>query len=462
MSEDQVRQQAIAKALEHYLSFDKSGGLRKMTINQIANATVMAHNNISLYFPPKKGSSRTKITTPNPETLEKLLCALDVPRAVFDQKVGEIEAEKKKETPQSSADEPRTMQVDNEAGLLEEDGFLTDAMLLQYYEKEVLNKRVLELLGENLPLTIPAEVDRIFNQKEQTSLTLIPSTEPYSLTIPEKIKSTLDEAVESHQRRREELNKQGITMAHYNSQNLRFSNVEETQDKKINIVLRPVWYKEHHMTNMILDYKSQLPQSCSLREIIHTNNEMPTPWTEVSLANHVGVSMLLLSYEGWLIIPQRSKRQGNSPELNGPSISGALSAKHLPLPISLDQFQPWGEADEELALSSDQITLKQYLGTYVELKRAKPEMSWIAQTSLQFKEIRQRWEDARDRDEAMALHLWDLGVYDWGNLTSCSSEQMETLHKRLKYYLSKGKASLSLKGSLALWMKHLTQNAQES
>ena len=337
---------------------------------------------------------------------------------------------------------------------LEPVGFLSDQELLTFYSDEVSSGRVLKLFGNFLPLTIPKEVADILAPDGQLDkIELIPIEQTYTPITPRGAESNVREGFKINKEYRTQ-NK----ISTYNSANRKFHKIRRSEEGYVTIELCLVNYYDYLKTNMVLDYKSALHANSSLRETIHSQHSISPPWEEASLANHIGVSMLLLSAEGWLIVQRRSSSQGIDRELCGPSVSGALDALHLDGKTSFNDFWPKNEAYEELRISAREISHKQYLGTYVDMKRAKPEMSWIAKSTLEFDSLQSTVanHDAPDSKETEELIYWDLGVYDWENLTTVTPDQLTRIEDRLKFYLTQIPVSLSLKGSLSLWMSQLS------
>jgi len=239
-----------------------------------------------------------------------------------------------------------------------------------------------------------------------------------------------------------------------NEQNLRLVNIIEKQGVAV-LEVQPVEYKYFVHTNLVLDAKPKDKEQ-TLRECLHPDGKLED-LEKSPLANHLGIDILLFTADGSLIMQKRSKKVAFRTEELCSAASGAVSLTDVPTKIILKEMPKLREAFEEIGISKTDVLTDQifFLGITRELIRGgKPEMFFFGKTSLSEKQIKEKWEDARDKWESKKLVFFHLGRIADKNLND-TMEKHKFLSK-IDEFLGKyiDKSSIPLLTSVALWVKY--------
>ena len=194
-----------------------------------------------------------------------------------------------------------------------------------------------------------------------------------------------------------------------NEQNLRLINIIEEQEKVI-LEVQPVEYKYYVHTNLVLDVKSK-EKDQPLRKYLHSGGKLED-LNKSSLADQLGINILLFTADGSLIMQKRSKRVAFRTGELCPAASGWVSLTDVPTTITIEEMPKFREAFEEIGIVKSDISTDQifFLGITRELIRGGTvDMFFFAKTTLSEKQIVEKWEDARDKWESEELTFFHFG-----------------------------------------------------
>lgn len=239
-----------------------------------------------------------------------------------------------------------------------------------------------------------------------------------------------------------------------NEQNLRLVDIIEEQEK-VMLEVQPVEYKYYVHTNLVLDVKPK-EQDQTLRELLHSNGKLED-LNKSSLADLLGINILLFTVDGSLIIQKRSKREAFRTGELCPAASGTISLTDVPTTITLEEMPKLREAFEEIGIIQTDIPKDQifFLGITRELVRGgTADMFFFAKTNLSKKQIEKKWKDARDKWESEKLIFFHFGDIAHGNLNNWMERHgfLCKVDEFIDKY--KDESSIPLLTSVALWVKY--------
>lgn len=191
--------------------------------------------------------------------------------------------------------------------------------------------------------------------------------------------------------------------------------------------------KAHYFDYLATNYAMD---ACGpLRDVVHADRKLEPLETSV-LSNHIGVSGLVFTSDGWLIVPVRaSERVGIWHNMFVASISGATSFDddiRGGLPSTLIR-----EGRDELRLENADFGSITFLGMTRELLRGgKPEAYFAAQLTIPRAIVEQRFAWARDQ--------WEARELQWVRHVSDIVQEFEQM-------------SQSLQASVALWYRYVAE-----
>lgn len=174
--------------------------------------------------------------------------------------------------------------------------------------------------------------------------------------------------------------------------------------------------------------------------------------------NHLGLSALLVTRDGRLIVPERTADVSSYPEMTSPSASGGFEFEDVSRERGPQRGQPdpfrgiLSEIREELAVESSEVDLIFFIGLSRELARGgKPEMFFYCESSVEEQEIELRIRRGEGRDatvENKCRHYYPL--------SGLSSEEQKDLLERIARDTAEGaKPSPPLKMALYFLHRHL-------
>lgn len=312
--------------------------------------------------------------------------------------------------------------------------------ILQYYQAERSNLLQLNFNNEIEYLPQLLEIDNTSQAFGMNQFMFDFNEEVYQL--PESMKDFTSDAYKN-------LTK---TMKYTNGENLRLSNVK-FEDDMYTFETQPVYYQSYMQSNMLMDYKPK--DEKSLRERTHIQGKL-TSFQDSTLANHIGINILVFTPAGYLIMPQRSDKVSYAPLELSASISGAVRTHDIASGQTLDSLAIIREGIEELGLTRNDILYEsiQFLGLTRELIRGgKPEIFFVMKTKLNKNEIEERWKAAQDKWENKKLNFYPFE----STFMSPLQDQLahEKFNKQFSELLEKHGAKMSLPfiTNLALWKK---------
>ncbi len=131
--------------------------------------------------------------------------------------------------------------------------------------------------------------------------------------------------------------------------------------------------------------------------------ELASDWGEAVLANPLGLSCLLTSGDGELVLGRRNSSVAYYPDRVHP-FAGALEPRD-PMDIFAEMRR---ELTEELGLHDSQITSLRCLGIVRDLSIRQPEMIFAAQTTLSTEQLR-RGLDAKEHAQLVGVQAAAAG-----------------------------------------------------
>jgi hypothetical protein len=204
---------------------------------------------------------------------------------------------------------------------------------------------------------------------------------------------------------------------------LRLSGIEESKGQ-LKLMLHPVSYADYVRTHLLID-QAHSPNGNSLRRKLHPDGYLPK-LGESSLADVLGIDILLLTSDGYLVLADRSSGVLTSPCKVGTSVSGTFAPEHLLGRRNiLDMITGggWlkidgmgvvisnGELFTETHLQKHDISEWEFLGVSRDLIRAgQPSMVFFAATKLDHNEIHDRYRNALEKHETAALQFVSADV----------------------------------------------------
>lgn len=172
--------------------------------------------------------------------------------------------------------------------------------------------------------------------------------------------------------------------------------------------LQDAGYFDYVRSNLMMDWQG--PSGC-LRELVHHAGRLPAP--EASpLADALGISVLLVTADGCLIVQRRAPTVMVWPGALGPSAAGMAGPEDFDGAATLADLCPLREAVEELGLPAEAMEdiEPRFLGLTREFVRGgAPELFYAAHLPLSEAELRAASARAEDGDEYTELLFLPLG-----------------------------------------------------
>lgn len=226
----------------------------------------------------------------------------------------------------------------------------------------------------------------------------------------------------------------------YNDPGLRLENISFNSTGKLSFKFVLTSYFDYVVSNLAIS------ESLSIRERPLRKELEPGPilstLSESPCGNITGVSCLVLTSDGWLVVCVRSMDVLTFPGMLGPSASGAMNftdeAHVNPSASIFDKIRL--EIREELGLSSAHLDTILYLGTTRDLEfGGKPEIFFLVGCKATRTELVELQEYARDTHETASIDflrvtnegISDSWLYDEGTelvgSNACSSLRANVL-----------------------------------
>lgn len=238
----------------------------------------------------------------------------------------------------------------------------------------------------------------------------------------------------------------------HNSLNIRVKHIVRNVSS-VEIHTQPADYNSYLRTNLCLDFN--IDRRNSLRTYVHPNGLLDE-LGESQLANLLGINVILFTPSGQLIVQRRSFRTVVRPGELAPSISGTVIPSDIQRSnTELSQLDVLREGIEELGMYEDDLNgTPKFLGMTRELVRGgQPELFFSGTLNISDSEIRNRWSEAIDRNEADEV-LFER-VFGVENGSVVSSADRKLVAKSLIGLINKHKSTMSLplKTALVLWFR---------
>jgi hypothetical protein len=172
--------------------------------------------------------------------------------------------------------------------------------------------------------------------------------------------------------------------------------------------LQGAGYFDYVRSNLMMDWQGP---SGRLRDLVHHAGRLPAP--EASpLADALGISVLLVTADGGLIVQRRAPTVMVWPGALGPSAAGMAGPEDFDGAATLADLCPLREAVEELGLPAETMggIEPRFLGLTREFVRGgAPELFYAAHLPLSEAELRAASARAEDGDEYTELLFLPLG-----------------------------------------------------
>lgn len=176
------------------------------------------------------------------------------------------------------------------------------------------------------------------------------------------------------------------------------------QDGRLVLRVQDVHYHSYVRTNLLAEHKADGRQA-TIREVLFPGGLEDLPTSRCG--NVLGINVLVVTRDGYLVLQQRSHKVLTFPCRLGPSASGTLTPRQRLGRTSVVDMMVGGELGEELALAAGDFARDQvhFLGIGRDLFRnGNPDMFFFARTSRPWDEVQKGWrERADDRAETEAL-----------------------------------------------------------
>lgn len=177
----------------------------------------------------------------------------------------------------------------------------------------------------------------------------------------------------------------------YSTDTARLKNVNVDLNGRLRLEFQLAEYFDYVKTNMAMDFID--PMGESLRDEVHPDGQLE-PLNKSHLANHTGISGLVFSNDGKMIIQRRGSQVLTNPNQLCPGYSGVLNANDIRHGLrhdevsSLSQVDVLRELHEELGVSSRKIINRSFMGLSRELLRGgKPELFYAVDVGMSAEEI---------------------------------------------------------------------------
>jgi len=226
-----------------------------------------------------------------------------------------------------------------------------------------------------------------------------------------------------------------------------------------------VQYEHYVRTNLVLDAKQG--DSRTLRELLHSAQQAPEALCDSSLADNLGVNILIFSSEGSLAVPQRYGQIAFRENQLCPAISTTMPRESV---------SPVGSSLLVEALHADRIWVEfpvptpardrtLFLGATRELIRGgEPELFFVLHSELDEKELQAAWMASQSR-QSRALRFLRIGwraVYP----LLAREDRVRLLERIQAFTYEQGtNAGVTLLAGLSLWLtfrlRHSYENLRE-
>lgn len=247
---------------------------------------------------------------------------------------------------------------------------------------------------------------------------------------------------------------------YYTENSLRLVEIKKEYGNII-FVVQPVGFEQYIRTNLCIDFKKNKHEQ-SLREKWHQEGRLDS-LGETPFANICGISSLLFTLDGQLIVPERSTVVGVFPGKHSPSSSGSVALDDVPEPqITMRHFRWFREGIEELGLEDNDIlpSTGRFLGVTRELVRGgQPEMFWSGKLKISKAQLEDRFRGARDRWETKKIRFFNFQDLAFDPLEN--DLQKEAFQEKIRLLFAEfgGKASLPFATNIALWVQMRLANS---
>lgn len=249
--------------------------------------------------------------------------------------------------------------------------------------------------------------------------------------LPKKLKDLADKNIE------EFLKKQRFFV----SEIIRVSDVT-FDGKTFTIHTQKTTYDKFIGTNGTMDLLLDT-ENTSLREKEHPYGILPE-LRDSSLANTLGISIMVTTKDNYLILPRRSQKVTTDKGNYSPSASGVVDvidinngkefesdAERSFYDLSIER-----EIEEELGIKKEELSNIEFLGMTRDLiKGGKPEIHFETTTKLTHLEVKERWEKALDKNENKDLTFYYIPINE---SRSEFIKRTNQLLKEIKNHLSAG------------------------
>jgi len=202
----------------------------------------------------------------------------------------------------------------------------------------------------------------------------------------------------------------------YNRPTLRLSGIDKNADRII-LHVQNAEYHDYIRTNLLLDLCHD-QQGQTLRSIAH-GNKMLQAIGNSDFADTLGIGILLLTSDGYLVLQHRSPGVLACPRCLGMSVSGTFAPEHLKfrdnvLDMIIGGEQSWeddftitpGPMFTETDLKKDDIERIDLLGITRDLIRGgQPSMIFLAISELSRSSITEHYKRASEKYETAALEF---------------------------------------------------------
>jgi len=198
---------------------------------------------------------------------------------------------------------------------------------------------------------------------------------------------------------------------------LRLCQISKNRDG-ITLSVQPAFYADYVRTHLLLDH-AQDADGITLRKLLHSRRRLPAIGASES-ADILGVDILILTSDGYLVFQDRSSGVLTCPCTLGTSVSGTFAPEHLlgrdnvvdmisggeHLKVDGSFIISNGEMFTETHLRQHDVTDIDFLGISRDLIRGgQPTMIFSAVTELDHNQIHDRYENALEKHETAALHF---------------------------------------------------------
>lgn len=228
---------------------------------------------------------------------------------------------------------------------------------------------------DDVPFVVPAvAVLDAEDGADETAITITHLPEPFVASVGSS---------EVFQRYAKDAKRRGKKF--YSTDTARLTDV--VHEPSTTLIFQTADYFDYVKTNMALDYDD--PISGTLRDQVHPKG-MLEALHESPLANHTGISGLVFSNDGRMIIQRRGAQVFTNPNQLCPGFSGVLSASDITISFkphqttaTLADINILREFREELGVHKNQVSTRCFMGLSRELLRGgKPELFYAVDVAM--------------------------------------------------------------------------------